>query len=269
MGLSILALLLCLDAAVAATLSIGDKKIEFQEPSGFVTVEGNPGLEAVLAGTKRMMPPDQEVLAMYVAASALKRFEREGVLERYMLITTSRQLKNKKLRPADAKEMKKALKKGFEMFEDPAVLGKLNDMFSDASDGAVELKGMEMLGWYAETDMGVSLVALLTAGNTGLDDSETVRLAMVSTNFITDGKFVTINQYKAVSSFGDVEAFKDEAQAVIAGMAFPAGSSFSMLDLFGGGSVWSSMLVGGIGGGLVAVIGSWLRKRRSAARRNG
>lgn len=257
-------LVFCCGLSFAATINIGGKTIPYQVPEGFVSSESSPELRIVKEFIKTTMPPDQETLAMYVDSSVLASFERTGNLERYILINTSKEFRNRNFRLKDFAELKKGVLESYGDFAGEKMRGQVDKAFSDMSDGALRVNDMRTFGCYAITDSSISWVMLLAADEQLDDDVDTSLLAMVCTVLLTEGRIVAVNQYKSVLSEEGIEAFKEEAQQVVSSMAFPMPKGDSLLggltDSLLGGAVRGGV-IGGIIGGIVAVVIARLRKK--------
>lgn len=263
--LALAILLFCCGVSFAATVNVGGKTIPYRVPEGFVSSESSPELMIVREFIKTTMPPDQETLAMYVDSSVLASFERTGNLERYFLINTSKELKNRNFRLKDFAELKKGVLESFGDFSDENIKGQVDKTFSDMTDGALRVNDIQPFGCYAITDSSISWVMLLATDEQLDDGVDTSLLAMVCTILLTEGKIVAVNQYKSVLSAEGIDAFKEEAQQVVSSMAFPAPKRDSLLgelmDSFLGRVVRGGV-IGGIIGGLVAFVVARLRKKK-------
>lgn len=263
--LSVTLVCLCAGAGHAGTFAYGNKTITYQIPDGYVSADSHFGLTAVLAVMRAAQPPDQEIVIMYAASSAMERFEKEGILERYFTIQIAPSLKDRTLRAKDFGELKNFMKNAFGTREVSAIKKQVNEMFEEKAGGALKMKELKSLGCYAETGTSLSWLAISTqeiAGMNGTEAPEEMGMALNSTAVFTEGKVVSVNQYKVIESGDDIEPFKNDAQAVFAEMAIPQDSNEGVLSaLLGEGTLLRNVLVGAVVGGLVGGLGSLIISR--------
>ncbi len=255
--------------AFAATLTVGGQEISYQVPPGYVSTDGNPRLVETLSIIKRLQFPGLEILAAYFPASAIDRFEQDGVLERYLLIVIDRRIEGELLDPRDFADFKETMREQFGAAARAARV-QVNELLEKAS-GDMRLGAMAPLEFYAESETAISCLMLLYSQFNLGGPLVSSRQAVVSTSFLSGGKLLTVNQYQAVSSGDDVEAFRDSAQEPLADMAFPQGSAGIIQDILGGGrmgrAVWGG-LKGAVIGALIGLLVAYVFKQVKVRKKN-
>lgn len=275
------AMLIVCRAAWPAALAVGDTTIPYRVPAGFVSADADATFGEMRRFVETMLPPGMGLLAMHVDASGIDRFRRDGVMERYVVVTANLATASRRIDAKSFKELGDAVRKQFRPEYLKLMMDVSNRLLEEAADGFPTLGRFRFLdiaseGWYAESETAISHAGLVTTEITLGGDANTVLYASVSTVAVSGGRLLVIEQHRAVRSPYDIDAFKEEAQDLLREMEIPGTYQVTWAWLLGlkGKTARKLVLPGVIAFCLLgaAGVGAYLalsRRPRRKRRRNG
>ncbi len=251
--------------AQAETVNIGGKNMHFNVPSGYVPATGGKYAQ-LLAMMRQAQPKDIYIFAMYLPKDLDETLRNSdtGSLDRYVTLSYSRQLLKQQLSTRDFGDLKEALGKMQGKLNEGEIASQVNQAIARVGTGDIRVGSIKPLGTFGETKTSFSFMALITQSSVVDGKRVPLEMGLVSTQLLTEGKVVMVNQYAVIQSPEDITALRKEAARVVSGLGFKQGgasnSAFKKQN-----TMWDYMWKGFLGavfGGLLGGLGMFIWKRR-------
>ena len=211
-GLAVLFLLVCAHVAGAEVISIGKKRIEYQLPAGYVLVESKVYQE-VLNLVRSALPSNITMGNIYVEKQADEAFQRTGMIEQYLFLAYLNEMKDSELKVADFKGLQDYLLANHgSLFS--GVKDKANQAIAEATDGEIQVSGVQSMGCFGISETAISLLASQQVSY----PATVVDLVAVSSYILIEDRLLLVNQYKIINDQTDIAWFRDESQKVLQSM---------------------------------------------------
>ena len=257
----------------AESLEVGGLSISYDAPKGYVLAMD--GLYAeILTVMKKAMPPDMKIHAMYASKDSDRAFNDnpDAGLDNYLMVTSTSKLDNQLMSEDDFKEFREFLSKNHGKLTGSSMQKKVNESLGGIADGSIQIGSMKSLGTFDETKTSISYMALVTQLINVNGKQVAVEQGMISTSKLVKGKMLVINQYRVITSEGEVKQFQSDAAKVLKSMDFPEGGVSASKSTISKRRVGSSAsttggyisrgLMGAVLGGVIGAGIMYYRKKK-------
>lgn len=188
-----LGLLMLAGVAQAYTVAMENTRVEYNKPEEYAAVSGK--MRQDIGSMLEYMLPGEVIIHEIF----MQEDRSNPLFNKFLVVASFTSLEGEDMNQQDFDEMKAELIKDQGGFvADEAMKDELNESLNELSAGAMEIGGVEFLGFFEDTDSAISFGAL-ARHNIDLGNGPMIMRQVMFCSFIlVDGKMLFIGDYSQV-----------------------------------------------------------------------